>query len=134
MSENQRPSITQAGNFISMDRMNTLLDNYAKDHGDQKAPDFVKAMCFSKDKVLELLAQENAAGLRIYYGMHFNDENLKEKKMVLVATDANGVDILPPGVTSDDLIQSKNGQGLILDEGVPCPTYCGNNDPGSVQP
>ncbi|NIG56112.1 hypothetical protein [Chitinophaga sp. Cy-1792] len=124
MSEEKRPNISEFGGFISKDEMDRLLGNYSDDHGDQKSPDFVKAMCFSKDKVLELLAQNNAAGLRIYYGLHLTDDNQREKKMVLVATDADGCDILPTGVTSGDLMGSKGGSGLILDQGVPCPQFC----------
>ncbi|MBV8251188.1 MAG: hypothetical protein JO154_01175 [Chitinophaga sp.] len=125
-SQSKRPSIADAGGFISKERMNELLSNYEKEHAGQKATDIVKAMCFSKDKVLELLADDRAAGLRIYYGVHIDAEGdqIKEKKMVLVATDADGNDILPADVTLDGGIQAKSAN-LILDEGLPCPNYCG---------
>ncbi|MBV7529953.1 hypothetical protein [Chitinophaga sp. sic0106] len=132
MSASNRPSISEAGGFISKERMDTLLGNYAAEHADQKSADFVKAMCFSKDKVLELLADDRAAGLRIYYGIHIDTDGdgIKEKKMVLVATDANGDDILPAGVSLDG-VQSKD-MALILDEGLPCPQYCGGGGGGTT--
>ncbi|RAJ79214.1 hypothetical protein CLV59_106275 [Chitinophaga dinghuensis] len=131
-SQSKRPSIADAGGFISKERMQTLLTNYEKDHADQKATDIVKAMCFSKDKVLELLADDRAVGLRIYYGIHIDTDGdgIKEKKMVLVATDANGDDILPADVTLDGGIQAKSA-GLILDDGLPCPNYCGGGGGGT---
>jgi len=132
-SQSKRPSIADAGGFISKDRMNELLSNYEKEHANQKGTDIVKAMCFSKDKVLELLADDRAVGLRIYYGVHINTdgEEMREKKMVLVATDANGNDILPADVTLDGGVQAKSAN-LILDDGLPCPTYCGG-DPGGTK-
>lgn len=64
-----------------------------------------------------LLNKAEAAGLRIYYGM---DEYLKIHT-IIVATDANGDDILPQSLTGEE--------EDIIENGNRCPTICPEPSP-----
>ena len=131
----KRPIPSDAGAFISLEEMNVLTKNHDDQHANQKSLDpHIKAICFGKDKVLELLDQPGATALRIYFGLKIDTDGdgIKEKKMVLVAVDENGNDILPVPQDAAALssgIQSKTMQAKILDAGLPCPSYCGGKLP-----
>ncbi|MBO9731091.1 MAG: hypothetical protein J7623_20810 [Chitinophaga sp.] len=136
---NKRPIPSDAGAFISLDEMNILTKNHDDDHAAASAHQktlnpHIKAICFGRDKVLELLDQPGATALRIYFGLKIDTDGdgIKEKKMVLVAVDEKGNDILPlpedPAALSSG-IQSKSMQAKILDAGLPCPSYCNGKQP-----
>jgi hypothetical protein len=131
----KRPIPSDAGAFISLEEMNQLTKNHDDEHVNQKSLDpHVKAICFGKDKVLELLDQPGATALRIYYGLKIDTDGdgIKEKKMVLVAVDENGDDIVPLPQEASALssgIQAKSMQAKILDAGLPCPSYCAGKRP-----
>lgn len=82
----------------------------------------ILALCetFSRDLFDELLAEEGAASIRIFYGM---DPSFKVHA-VIVAADAAGKDILPAGAT----LASGGGGGSIGEDGNRCPPIC---PPGS---
>ncbi|MFY0255696.1 hypothetical protein ACDQ55_17275 [Chitinophaga sp. 30R24] len=128
---------SDTGAFISLAEMKTLTKNHDDDHANQKSFDsHVRAMCFGKDKIIELLDQPGAVALRIYYGIKIDTDGdgIKEKKMILVAVDEHGNDIVPsetPAVAPADGIVSKAmAMGKILDSGLPCPQFCsGSEDP-----
>jgi hypothetical protein len=128
----KRPIPSDAGAFISLEEMNELTSNHDAEFAAQKSlGQHVKAMCFGRDKVIELLDQPGAVALRIYYGIKIDTDGdgIKEKKMVLVAVDEEGNDILPPSqeeakAAAAQGIQSKELSAKILDAGIPCPTYC----------
>ena len=63
-----------------------------------------------KNKLLELLEQENCVGARIYYGI---DEN-GEKNLVFVGADEK----------ENDLVD-----GVILEYTKKCPPFCSNKNP-----
>jgi hypothetical protein len=63
-----------------------------------------------KNKLNELLEQENCVGVRIYYGL---DEN-SEKNLVFVGADEN----------ENDLVD-----GVILEYSKRCPPICSNKNP-----
>lgn len=63
-----------------------------------------------KNKLIELLEQENCVGVRIYYGL---DEN-GEKNLVFVGADQN----------ENDLIEN-----IILEFTKKCPPYCSDKNP-----
>lgn len=134
----KRPIPSDAGEFISLEEMTELTSNHDAEFVAQKSlGDHVKAMCFGKDKIIELLDQPNAVALRIYYGIKIDTDGdgIKEKKMVLVAVDDKGNDILPPSQEEAKAaaaagIQSKGLSGKILDAGIPCPTYCSGGQGG----
>lgn len=72
-----------------------------------------------------LLQREDCRGVRIYYGMKQDDDRIHA---IIVGFDEEGRDILPvEGVSMD------NTEAVIVEEGLPCPTYCppspGLNDP-----
>lgn len=129
----KRPISSDTGGFISLERMNELTGNHDAEHANQKSMEpHVKAMCFGKDKILELLDQPGATALRIYYGINIDTDGdgIKEKKMILVAVDEEGDDILPveAAPTASGAV-AKTMQAKILDEGMPCPQYCSGKRP-----
>ena len=60
---------------------------------------------FGKDALVEALNQEHCVGLRIYYGK--KDDGTPA--LVLVGVDGSGSDMT---------------QGLVLEDGLPCPPFC----------
>ncbi len=68
-------------------------------------PGATKGHFFGKDILQDLLDQQGAMGIRMYYGLD-GDGN---KELVLVAADAN----------EDDLTD------LVADLSMPCPNICG---------
>lgn len=128
----KRPIPSDAGGFISLEEMNELTGNHDAEHANQKSLDtHVKAMCFGKDKVLELLDQPGATALRIYYGIKIDTDGdgIKEKKMILVAVDEEGNDILPVEAAPTASGAVAKTMALILDQGMPCPQYCSGKKP-----
>jgi len=74
---------------------------------------------FNKAAVQQLLANTDAAYLRIYYGM-------KETGLVdaiLVAANEAEEDLLPPSATTV-AAQNIQQEALILEDGFRCPQYC----------
>ena len=65
----------------------------------------VIAFAAGKEKLIEILDQDECLGARIYYAIKDNGEN----NMVIVGVDVNG----------DDLVD-----GLIMDNLIPCPKIC----------
>ncbi|WP_142687093.1 hypothetical protein [Chitinophaga polysaccharea] len=125
----KRPIPADTGEFISLEEMITLTKNHDDDHVNQKSfGTHVKAMCFGKDKIIELLDQPGTTALRIYYGIKVDTDGdgIKEKKMILVAVDEEGNDILPSETTAaaPGGVLAKGGMAKILDSGLPCPEYC----------
>jgi hypothetical protein len=130
----KRPIPSDTGAFISLEEMTTLTNNHDEDHVNQKSfGTHVKAMCFGKDKIIELLDQPGATALRIYYGIKVDTDGdgIKEKKMILVAVDEEGNDILPSETTNaaPGGVVSKGAMAKILDSGLPCPEYCSKPKP-----
>lgn len=128
----KRPIASDTGGYISLDEMNELTGNHDADHANQKSMEpHVKAMCFGKDKILELLDQPGATALRIYYGIKIDvdGDGRKEKKMVLVAVNEEGDDILPVETPPTATGAVAKTMALILDQGVPCPQYCSGKRP-----
>jgi hypothetical protein len=73
---------------------------------------------FERQAFDTLLAKENCAGLRIYYGM---SEDLKIHA-IIVATDGKGNDILPSGNSSAN--ESDDPDDDIAENGIRCPDIC----------
>jgi hypothetical protein len=76
-------------------------------------PSGTKGHFFGKNKISALLVQTGTKGLRIYYGI---DSATGKQELVVVATDANGDDIL-----------ASSGP-LVLDRSVACPPNCGTSN------
>ena len=82
-----------------------------KKYRDQMSPGDRKGGYFSKAAIQSLLDQDKCVGIRYYYGLDDNDDQV----MVVV------------GVESDenDLV---GGTYICLEASMPCPPYCGNNN------
>jgi hypothetical protein len=76
---------------------------------------------FEKTAVAKLLATEGCVSLRIYYGMKEN----KNIDAILVAVNAEGVDILPPATNA----VAATDEPIILEDGIRCPDYCPPKSP-----
>ena len=73
---------------------------------------------FNKNDIELLMAQDECAAIRIYYGM---DTDLK-LHAVLVAVNEDNEDILPSAI-------SNNGEDIIVEEGQRCPIFCPSQSP-----
>jgi hypothetical protein len=93
------------GTFITLSDGGDLTAQFRTDHPEQN-----KGWFFGKNKLNNILAQTDCVGIRIYFG---EDATSGKIKLVLVGAKAN----------CDD-----QTTGYILDEGTPCPTYCGVNN------
>ncbi len=65
---------------------------------------------FGREVIEEILAQEEAVGIRYYYGMDSDGKQV----LVLVGADAGGNDLL---------------DGTIAEKSYPCPPFCVNSSP-----
>lgn len=71
---------------------------------------------FDRSAFDELLRREDCKGVRIYYGMKEEDNQVHA---IIVGFDEEGKDILPvEGVALDGT------QPVIIENSVPCPVYC----------
>jgi hypothetical protein len=100
--------------FITLQEAQDMVSRYQTLRPDIINPDLSTDVLplnitFSKTEVLHLLAQDDAAQLRIYFGVQGEDDLID---LVLVAADANGDDIIP----TEDY--------LLLDQGTRCPVNC----------
>lgn len=84
------------------------IDNYAKSAG----PGAIKAEFFGFRKLSELLAQDQALGVRIY----FAKDDAGVNKLVIVAASAEQKNLAP--------IDGTTSAGLVLEMGGACPPYC----------
>jgi hypothetical protein len=89
----------------------TLKDasGWTKNYRDTLPSDEIIAQFFGREKLLEILDQEDCMGIRFYYGI--NDNGLKN--------------IIAVGATSD---QNDMINGIILEEALPCKPYCSNGN------
>lgn len=84
------------------------IENYQKSVG----PTGVRAEFVGFRKLNELMSQENAIGVRIYYAK----DDAGTSKVVLVAVTAEEANIAK--------IDGSKTVGLVLDNTRPCPPYC----------
>lgn len=75
----------------------------------QNFPTQIKARFFGKDVLNEILAQQGAMGIRMYFAQNSNNE----MELVICAADENENDIL----------------AKIGDVSYPCPTRCSSQNP-----
>lgn len=92
------------GGAISLADGAAMTANFRK-----KNPNQIRARFFGREILEELLAQEGAKGIRIYYGLDSDENN----QLVLVAADDHENDILD----------------LVADISHPCPLACSNSNP-----
>lgn len=89
------------GEFVTLSDASRWTANYRN----TIQPGDTIAFAAGKEKLIELLNQDECLGARIYYGI--GDEG--QKNLVLVGVDANGDDI---------------ENGFILEHLYPCPRLC----------
>lgn len=74
---------------------------------------------FDVEAVRALIASDQCAFLRIYFGMKENNQ----VDLILVAADAQGQDLLPSSTESTE----DGDDNLILEDGFRCPQFCPSN-------
>lgn len=74
----------------------------------------IRGFLFGKDKIEEILQQNDCLGIRVYYGYERDINNSLKPQLIMVGTDVNG----------DDMTAG----GKILDMGRPCPQNCPQNN------
>lgn len=112
------------GEKISKAKARKWVNNYKKKHSSDK--NYLSSMLFDKAIVISMLNEHKCEGLRVYNAM--DDEG--KLHFVLVGTDANGNNLLPPGeeYTTKTVIDSADGDPILLDDGKPCPPFCPDDD------
>lgn len=88
--------------------------------GEKGAP---RAFFYSKAAITELLNQNGAVGMRVYYAL--TEEG--DRSMYIVATDCDGKDLRPSEDQSCNENQSmmyRSTSYMMLKSEAPCPTYC----------
>ncbi|KAA2242485.1 hypothetical protein F0L74_08045 [Chitinophaga agrisoli] len=119
-----------AGEFISLDHADKLINAFHEKETKKGKKEFTKAYFFGKDKIQELLNCENSVGIRIYYGADLDGDGIDDKKMVLYAVDKDGKNIpyYPPAPKTAGISfnpdPEPDGGGKALDGGLQCPQYC----------
>lgn len=102
---------SESGDFIKLQDALALRNKY-KNEGDQN---YTQANAYGMTKILGLLSQNGAVGLRMYHGLKEEASTFK-RELIIVAVDSNGNDIIDPT------------NPKILDLSDPCPTICDNNN------
>jgi hypothetical protein len=93
------------GAFISLEEGAVMTANYRN----TIQPGEVIGVFMGKEKIEKILEQPSCVGIRFYFAI--NEKG--EKTLVLVGTDANQNDIV---------------DGLIGDNGLPCPNLCSSSN------
>jgi hypothetical protein len=93
------------GAFITLEEGAVMTANYRN----TIQPGEVIGLFFGKEKIEKILEQPGCVGIRYYFAIN----DLGEKTLVLVGTDADQNDIV---------------DGLIGDHAFPCPNICGNSN------
>lgn len=96
------------GKMIDPQVAQKWIDNYQKEAG----PSAINAEFFGFRRLSELLGQDKAIGIRIYYA---KDDDGKQR-LVVVAASAD----------QDNLakVDGSSIQGFVLEDGMPCPPFC----------
>lgn len=114
---------------------------YTKNYRDTITANDTKAHLFNKEQILNLLAQDGCAGLRIYYSIDIDAQGNKTKQLVVVGVkeETNSyTDILPdrnaikksiatrsnPNPTEAAIDAAELKKAMIIDRGSPCPNQC----------
>jgi hypothetical protein len=92
-------------NSISLEDAAKITANFR-----QAFPSAVMANAYGKRLMIDLLAQEDCAGFRIYNGLDAEGK----QQFILVAVDASGNDLY---------------EGILMDNTQPCPSFCSTTNP-----
>jgi hypothetical protein len=84
---------------------------FTSNYRDQRSSPGRKGGFFGRDAIEALLAQDDCVGIRYYYGLTSDDEQV----LILVGTDANENDL------------TGEGDGC-MEISIPCPDRCGSNN------
>lgn len=93
------------GAFITLEEGAVMTANYRN----TIQPGEVIGLFFGKEKIEKILEQPGCVGIRYYFAIN----DLGEKTLVLVGTDADQNDIV---------------DGLIGDNSLPCPSLCSSSN------
>lgn len=94
---------------ISLEEAKKYVKRYKETKEKEGKKDYKKAAFFGREAIEQLLAQDGAVGIRIYYGQNEKGED----SPVIFAADEKG----------SNLIDENN----ILERGLPCPPFCPDN-------
>lgn len=112
------------GEKISKSKARKWVNNYKKKH--EKDKNYMSSMLFDKKIVTDMLKEARCEGLRVYNAM--DDEG--KLHFVLVGTDAKGNNLLPLGdeYAAKTILDSADGDPVLVDNGIPCPPHCPTDD------
>jgi hypothetical protein len=112
------------GEKISKAKARKWVNSYKKKH--EKDKNYLSSILFNKKIVMDMLNEDKCEGLRVYNAMD-DEGNLH---FILVGTDANGNNILPPSdeYGAKTILDSAAGEPILIDDGDKCPPICPPND------
>lgn len=100
------------GGPISPATLKSWMNNYdARQTETFPGKTVIKGHFFGRDKIMQLLNEKDAVGIRVYHGVNDNGDYT----VMLVAARSDWSDILP---------DSEPGGPIILDDSANCPPYC----------
>jgi hypothetical protein len=100
------------GGAITLETANRWTANYRGENAGDTEAHF-----FGNEIIKQILAEEGAVGIRMYYAL---DDNGR-KQILLVGTNAKGEDLLP---SSSSNAKTEGDTNIIADMSYPCPGYC----------
>jgi hypothetical protein len=103
---------TSIGDPITLETANRWTANYRRENQNDTEAHF-----FGNEIIKQILAEEGAVGIRMYYSI---DDNGR-KQILLVGTDAKGEDLMP---SSSSNAKTEGDTNVVVDASYPCPGYC----------
>jgi hypothetical protein len=97
---------------IELETAKTWTANYRKQNPGDREGHF-----FGFEIIKQILSQKGCMGIRAYYAIDANGN----KQLLLVATDANGEDLMLESANSAARTEEGN---IVADASYPCPGYC----------
>lgn len=111
--------------FISLEKAKEMTALYNSEKNAVLKPEFqgqnILSVCetFDRSAFDTLLAETGCAGIRVYFGM----TPALKVRAIIVGVDQDNKDILPPAGSAGGGSAS-SGDGVIVEEGRPCPDFC----------
>jgi hypothetical protein len=104
---------TSVGDPIPLETAKRWTANYRRENAGDTEAHF-----FGNEIIKQILAEEGAVGIRLYYSIDDNGN----KQIVLVGTNAKGENLLPSSTSSSRT--NETNTNVVADASWPCPGMC----------
>jgi hypothetical protein len=103
---------TSIGGPITLETAKRWTANYKGENAGDTEAHF-----FGNEIIKQILAEEGAVGIRLYYAI----DDSGRKQILLVGTNVKGQDLLP---SSSSNAKTEGDTNVVADMSYPCPGYC----------